>query len=246
MARSRKPASPVRTLAAVAGAVLAGDFLTKRLAVWWATVPNAPSLSLGHLLRVTLIHNEHSAFSISLGRETWPANVLLTGLALALLIPVCRDLAAIDRRSTVALGLIGGAGLGNLLSLLSSPLGVVDFLALNTGGGRELVMNFADVAAYAGVALLIPAGRKLALALQAERRARRTRPVLQETTSLHGEVAVPIPLHAEPRRGDFGRNRRDPIERRPLGAPPARAAHIPDRTGHATDRELHASDQQGG
>ncbi len=216
MARSRKPAPPVVTLAAVAGAVLAGDLLTKWLALRWAAVPNAPALALGHLLRVTLVHNDHSAFSVSLGSQTWPVNVLLTSLALALLIPVCRDLAAIDRRSTVALGLIGGAGLGNLSSLLTSSVGVVDFLALNTGGGRELVMNLADVAAYAGVVMLLPTGRKLAVALRAEHRLRRTRRVWQTAANARTDMEVPIAVHAEP--GVAHRDVARPIPRR---RPPA-------------------------
>ncbi|HET7583716.1 MAG TPA: signal peptidase II [Gemmatimonadaceae bacterium] len=232
MARSPKPtasARPVAVLALVAGAVLAGDLFTKSLAVLWAESPRAPSLALGRLLRVTLVYNNHSAFSVSIGSGTWRVNVLLTVLALVLLVPICRDLAVIDRRSTVALGLIGGAGLGNLLSLLTSPLGVVDFLALNTGGGRELVMNFADIAAYAGVLLLLPTGGRLVSALRAQRRVRRAYAALETPAARAArliEVERPLTVHVERSERADPAARRDPVRpRHPIGD--ADAPHHP-------------------
>jgi lipoprotein signal peptidase len=46
--------------------------------------------------------------------------------------------------------MIAGAALGNLASLITSPSGVPDFLAIVHGKGA-LVLNVADVAAYLGI-----------------------------------------------------------------------------------------------
>ena len=135
----------------VALLVAAGDLLTKQVAV--LMLANDPTL-VSSWLRLTLVHNDAAAFGISLGAYTFQVNLIVKLGAILLMLAACKDLARIDRDAPVALGLIVGAALGNLASLLLHPAGVVDFIALSIGGGAELVLNGADIAAYAGLALL--------------------------------------------------------------------------------------------
>jgi len=108
----------------------------------------------GDSVRLAIVLNDQSAFGVSLGRYTWHINLVLTLLALILTVMLCRALAALDTWSPVILGLIAGAATGNLASLITSPHGVPDFIAVSTGEAHELVFNMADVAAVLGLILL--------------------------------------------------------------------------------------------
>ncbi len=110
--------------------------------------------ALGRGVRLAVVLNNQSAFGVSLGRYTWHINLALTLVALVLTIMLCRALATLDSWSPVMLGLIAGAATGNLASLLTSPRGVLDFIAVTTGS-HELVFNLADVAACCGLLLLL-------------------------------------------------------------------------------------------
>jgi lipoprotein signal peptidase len=143
---------------AVALIVVLGDLVTKELAVWLLADGGASLGALGRALgervRFTLLANTQGAFGMSLGPHTWNVNVGLTLAAIALMAPVCRDLARVDASAPRSLGLIAGAAGGNLVSLLTPPHGVPDFIAVEHGGGHELVFNVADVAAYVGIILM--------------------------------------------------------------------------------------------
>jgi signal peptidase II len=110
---------------------------------------------LDHAVRLTVILNDQSAFGVSLGPYTWHINLVLTTVALLLCLSLCRSLAVIDHWAPLMLGLITGAATGNLVSLIASPEGVPDFIAIRSGPAHEVVFNLADVAAAIGVALLI-------------------------------------------------------------------------------------------
>ena len=138
----------------VALLVALGDTFTKQIAM--ALVP-AGGMTLGVLpdrIRLLPVLNDQAAFGIGLGTYTWEINVLVTLATIVLIMRVCQDLAAVDPWAPRILGLIAGAALGNLISLTLSPGGVPDFIALTIGGGREIVMNFADIAAYLGLVLI--------------------------------------------------------------------------------------------
>jgi lipoprotein signal peptidase len=146
------------TLATVAFLVVLADLATKWLAVAWLADEQTSSGALGALgerVRLVLVANAHGAFSVGLGPHTRGINVALTSLAIVLVVRVCRELARVDSLAPRALGLIAGAAGGNLVSLLTSPGGVPDFVAIDHGGGHELVLNLADVAAYAGLVLML-------------------------------------------------------------------------------------------
>ncbi len=138
----------------VALLVALGDTFTKQIAM---TLVPSSGMTLGVLpdrIRLLPVLNDQAAFGIGLGTYTWEINVVVTLATIILIMRVCRDLAAIDPWAPRILGLIAGAALGNLISLTLSPGGVPDFIAVALAGGGELVMNFADIAAYLGIVLM--------------------------------------------------------------------------------------------
>jgi len=149
------PRDPATTaFGGVALLVALGDTLTKQLAM---TLVPAGGTTLGVLpdrIRLLPVLNDQAAFGIGLGTWTWEINVVVTLATIILIMRVCRDLAALDPWAPRILGLIAGAALGNLISLTISPRGVPDFLAVTIWGGREIVANFADIAAYLGIAMM--------------------------------------------------------------------------------------------
>jgi signal peptidase II len=142
-------------LARVALVVAFGDWLTKAVA---ARAVAGDPVVFTEKLRFAVVHNDAGVFGWSAGMYTWQLNLALTLAAIALMIPVSRELARIDDASPRALGLIMGGALGNFGSLLLSPPGVVDFISVSIGAHSELVLNVADVAAYIGLAMVLRTG----------------------------------------------------------------------------------------
>lgn len=135
----------------VALLVAVGDLLTKQTAIWLLADGETVYSSW---LRFTLVHNDAAPLGLSFGIWTFHINWMIATGAILLMLVASRDLARIDPEAPVALGLIVGAALGNLSSLLMHDAGVVDFVAVGVGGGVEVVLNAADIAAYVGLALL--------------------------------------------------------------------------------------------
>ena len=148
--RATAPITGGAAFAAMAGLVALGDLVTKWLAVALWSGEQYPLL--GRALGIEVVHNPLGAFSTSLGPLTREINIVATLAAVLLSMAVCSRLARLDREAPASLGLIAGAGIGNLVSMLGSPSGVPDFLALSDGHGGALVLNVADVAAYIGIA----------------------------------------------------------------------------------------------
>jgi lipoprotein signal peptidase len=142
-------------LARLALLVAACDLATKYAAA--AVLPDA-SIDLTAWLKLALVLNDKGPFGISLGSYTRQLNLAVTLCAIALIVPVSRDLARIDRWAPTALGLIMGGALGNLTSMILSARGVIDFISVRTGEASAVVLNVADVAAYAGLGLLCRTG----------------------------------------------------------------------------------------
>jgi lipoprotein signal peptidase len=134
----------------MAGLVAYGDLVTKWLAVTLWSGERYPLF--GGLLGIEVVHNPLGAFSTSLGPLTREINIAATLVAVLLTMAVSSRLARLDQGAPASLGLIAGAGIGNLASMLGWSSGVPDFLALSGGGGSALVLNVADVAAYIGIA----------------------------------------------------------------------------------------------
>ncbi len=163
-----RPASPVAVLAATATGVAVIDLATKQIASFLlGSQGDVPLPLFHHAVRLRVFLNDQSAFGVSLGPYTWHINLVLTTVALLLCLSLCRSLAVIDHWAPLMLGLITGAATGNLVSLISSPEGVPDFIAVRSAQGHELVFNLADVAAVIGVALLIRTTWAVARAMMA-------------------------------------------------------------------------------
>ena len=158
-------------LARIALLVAFGDWLTKAVA---ARVVGADPVVLSDGLRFAVVHNAGTAFGLSAGAYTWQLNLALTLAAIALMIPVAKDLARIDEAAPRALGLIVGGALGNFASLIISPPGVVDFISVSVGANSELVMNVADVAAYIGLAMMLRTGFLIVAEMRRVSRPRRS------------------------------------------------------------------------
>jgi lipoprotein signal peptidase len=158
--------SPLVPLARIAALVAIGDLMTKELALLWVGTLE-PRVSAA--IRFGVVHNDKGAFGLSVGNYTFEVSLALTLAALVLIVPVARDLSRIDDRAPTALGLVAGGAIGNLVSLLLSPAGVVDFIAVQRADGAGIVLNVADVAAYAGVVMLM---RTAAMVIAAIRRNR--------------------------------------------------------------------------
>jgi lipoprotein signal peptidase len=154
--RIMAPITGGASFAVMTGLVAYGDLVTKWLAVALWSGERHPLF--GHLLGIEVVHNPVGAFSLSFGPLTREINIAATVIAVLLSIAVSSRLARLDRGAPESLGLIAGAGIGNLASMLGSTAGVPDFLALSDGRGSALVLNVADVAAYIGIACCLRLG----------------------------------------------------------------------------------------
>jgi lipoprotein signal peptidase len=172
--RVTNPQSHLGVLARIALLVAIGDWLTKAVA---ARVVGSDPVVLSERLRFAVVHNDGTAFGLSAGAYTWPLNLALTLVAIVLMVPVARDLARIDDASPRALGLIMGGAMGNLASLLFGPPGVVDFISVSMGAHSELVLNVADIAAYAGLAMMLRTGFLIVGEMRRSAQPRRVIPV---------------------------------------------------------------------
>ena len=175
---------PVRQFAVVVAIVAAIDLLAKGLAGLLLARSRIPLVGP---LDLTLTYNTGSVLGISLGAYTWEVNVVATFATLCLTIIAVRGLHAIDPRAPMALGLIGGAALGNLTSLLVPPAGVTDFLSLRLGSSSSVVMNLADLAVYAGVAMLLRSVLLLNGAISAQRAG-----TMRRRPTMDREIAIPV------------------------------------------------------
>lgn len=152
----------------MAALVVYGDLVTKRLAVaLWSTERYQ---LVGRSVDIGVVYNRLGAFSTHVGRLTWELNVAGTIVAVLLAMACCRRLAVIDRGAPAIMGLVAGAGLGNLTSLVSSNAGVPDFLAVTTDASHGVVLNVADIAAMIGIAGLARMVVLLLLALASRTR----------------------------------------------------------------------------
>src|SRR5688572_26567329 len=185
----------LRVLTLVAMLVASVDWLSKAAAARF--VASEP-LVLGERLHFAALHNDGTAFGLSAGTYTWQLNLALTLAAILLIIPVARDLARIDAAAPSALGLITAGALGNLGSLALGPPGVVDFISIGFGPSVKLVVNFADIAAYIGLAMMLRTGFLIVAEMRRAARPRRTMQVqhwatVAKRTASWVDREVPLP-----------------------------------------------------
>lgn len=130
------------------------DVVTKFLAVEHLVPQHTPHALLGDAVRLTLVYNPGAAFGLHLGPYSrWIFTVLTVG-ALVVLGRLYAATRPGDLPRTVALALVCGGAIGNLIDRLRSPLGVVDFLDIGLGDMRWPTFNVADMAVSTGAFLL--------------------------------------------------------------------------------------------
>lgn len=202
--RVTNPHNHLGVLARIALLVAFGDWLTKAVA---ARVVGTDAVVLTDRLRFAVVHNDGTAFGLSAGAYTWQLNLALTLVAIVLMVPVARDLARIDNASPRALGLIMGGAMGNLASLLLGPPGVVDFISVSMGAHSDLVLNVADIAAYAGLAMMLRTGFLIVNEMRRSAQPRRVIPVQHWVTVARRAFTdreVPLPAPVADRVEDVG------------------------------------------
>jgi signal peptidase II len=130
------------------------DVITKWLAVRTLVPQRLPHEVLGNGLRLTLVYNPGAAFGLHLGPLSRWIFMALTIGALAVLGRLFRATRPGEIARTVALGLVCGGAIGNLIDRVRSDLGVVDFIDVGFGDWRWPTFNVADMAVSTGAFLL--------------------------------------------------------------------------------------------
>jgi len=150
---ARAPAR-IGLFSAIIATVFVADQVTKLLAVELLAPMYVPKAVLGNALRLTLVYNPGAAFGLHLGANSrWIFTALTIG-ALVLLYRLYRETSGGDLARVIAIALVSGGALGNLLDRLRSSRGVVDFIDVGLGASRWPTFNVADMAVSCGAALL--------------------------------------------------------------------------------------------
>ena len=138
----------------IAIAVLVADQITKIIAVDALAPVYVPREVIGNAVRFTLVYNPGAAFGISFGTYSREIFTVLTIGALVLLYRLYKETSAGDLKRIVAISLVTGGAIGNLLDRLRNARGVVDFVDVGIGFKRWPTFNVADMAISCGAILL--------------------------------------------------------------------------------------------
>jgi len=134
--------------------VVALDIVTKVLAVARLSPQHIPHEVIGDHLRLTLVYNPGAAFGLHLGGYSRWIFMALTVGALMVLGRLYQQTRQGDLTRTLALALVCGGAVGNLIDRVRSPLGVVDFVDVGIGDMRWPTFNVADMSVSVGAFLL--------------------------------------------------------------------------------------------
>jgi signal peptidase II len=134
--------------------VVVSDLITKWIAVRDLYPRGVPREVFGDAVRLTLVYNRGAAFGLHLGQYSRWIFLGLTIGALAILWQLYRTTPARDIVRTLAIALVSGGAVGNLIDRIRGPQGVVDFLDLGWGDLRWPTFNVADMAVSTGAILL--------------------------------------------------------------------------------------------
>lgn len=138
----------------LAAIIVVADFVTKRIAL--AALPAGVSKQVfGDYVRFTLGYNPGIAFGIGQTGAARPLLILFTMAAVAGIIWIYRTTPAHQRLQIIALALILGGALGNLLDRFQRAAGVADFIDVGIGAARFWTFNVADSAITIGAVLLV-------------------------------------------------------------------------------------------
>jgi len=134
--------------------VAAVDFATKALAAGRLLPQGMPHAIYGDVVRFTLVHNPGAAFGLNLGSYSRWIFMILTIVALVILGRLYFATRPGDLVRALALALVCGGAIGNLIDRVKSPYGVVDFIDIGLGDSRWPTFNIADMAVSLGAFLL--------------------------------------------------------------------------------------------
>ena len=138
----------------VVAAAVVSDVASKALAVAALAPAGLERPVLGEFLRWKLVYNPGAAFGLHLGEYSRPIFIALTLVALAILWRVYVGARAGDRARVLAVALVSGGAVGNLVDRLRAAQGVVDFIDVGLGASRWPTFNVADIAVSSGAILL--------------------------------------------------------------------------------------------
>ena len=132
--------------------VVVADFVTKQVAV--ATLSRVPVRLIGDWLMFRLVYNTGAAFGINVGVHSRWVFTVLALIALVVLGAMVRQTKPSERFRLVALALVCGGALGNLVDRFRSARGVVDFIDVYIGSFHWPTFNVADMAVSTGAVAL--------------------------------------------------------------------------------------------
>ena len=154
----------------VISAVVLTDIVTKIIAVYALVPQRIPHEIIGDKVRLTLVYNPGAAFGLHVGEYSrWVFMALSLG-ALWILGRLYRQTREGDLARTLALALVCGGAVGNLIDRIRSSVGVVDFIDIGVGDMRWPTFNVADMAVSMGACMLayVLWGEDKGLAAQAD------------------------------------------------------------------------------
>lgn len=108
---------------------------------------------VGDYVRLTYIHNEGAAFGLSVGQHSPWVFLVLAIAASVLVLYLFLTTSPSERLQRVALGLILGGALGNIVDRIRWNM-VVDFIQVGVAGHYWPIFNVADSAVTVGAVLL--------------------------------------------------------------------------------------------
>ncbi|MGH7572551.1 MAG: signal peptidase II [Gemmatimonadota bacterium] len=127
-----------------------------QLAKWWVRAEltlNQPVSIVGDNVRLLYIHNEGAAFGISIGEHSSTLFLALASAASILVLYLLLATPVRDRLQRLALGLILGGAVGNIIDRVRFGE-VVDFIQVGVSGHYWPIFNVADSAVTVGAVLL--------------------------------------------------------------------------------------------
>jgi signal peptidase II len=134
-------------------AVLAADLVTKFLAERHL-LRSAGREVMGDWFQLRLVYNPGAAFGLDLGPMSRWIFMAVAVVAVIALFRMSGQARSGDWFRQLALGLVSGGALGNLIDRVRSSQGVVDFLDLGLGQWRWPTFNVADMAVSCGAIAL--------------------------------------------------------------------------------------------
>src|SRR3989449_8195738 len=133
--------------------IVVSDFVTKLIAESFLA-RRLPLQVIGDVVQFRLVYNEGAAFGLRVGDNSRWIFLGLAIVALFVLASLVRGTRPGDRFRLVALALVCGGAVGNLIDRFRSAQGVVDFVDVGIGAWRWPTFNVADSAITIGAIAL--------------------------------------------------------------------------------------------